>query len=1097
VGGLLKDNGVTPADPFDVGSGRLDLSLASTVGLVFNETGPTMRRPTRIGGDPKTLNQPSVVNYSCVGQCSWTRTVKSVLATSATYTATVSGPAGMNITVTPSTFTIAPGAEQVLTINAEISALPVGAFAFGSVTLETETLNSGGSDFVEIAELGNASGGTWTQRTFDLSAYDGETVCLGFLYEGTFADGWYIDDVVITDTVGTVLTQDFTDTTFPPTDWSAFDYDGASPGWTRSTTFSNSAPASALHSWSGTTGPYQEGWLVTPQVTLGTDSTVTFYERISFPDDYVYHGLMISTGNCEPNPPSVGVSDTNIPVIVKPAAAILPEAVSIETMYRSGSEDVTGLLVGDEITDLTVEVGGLFAAQMVNEELSQDPTNADPYNGDGGTFFITTTVPAGALRLIAEITQSEAPDADLYVGTGDTPSLATEECFSAGGSWTEFCAIDNPTAGTWWMLVQNWQGSSSQPDWVTLAAAIVTDSDEGNMTVDGPATVAPGVEFDVTVNWDEPAMVAGEKWYGFFTLGTDAGNPGNIGAVWVDLLYIGAPAAAIDPTFGNYQPGDMVMTTTLTIDNVGDAPLTWSIVEQAPPTSAAAGTVATLPDAAILAGLTAQSGSVAASTARAPEAEVLWEQVVNGTSGIVSDFFIGSNAGAYSASDFVLTDFATIEYIYTPGFDNSNTLANQPAINWAIYANASGVPAGHPEDGTNMASALWSYSAPVNGTGVDITGNNIALDLLAAGENLNLAPGTYWLTVYPDYNVTGAGGARWNWYQAAQVGAQTQLVSPVVFAVGSWTSLGALGVTFFDTAFRIEGTPGQQCDPGDIPWLSLPETTGTIEGGESEAVPVVFDSTGLADGTYTGQLCITTNDPAEPVHFVDVELTVGEFASLRVAHLAPFAMDPGTAVTVTLNGAPALTNFAYGDSTSYIELVPDTYLVEIFPGSSATPAITATVNLMADMYYSAVAIGDGVNQDLALLALADDNTAPAAGKFHLRLGHLAPFAAGAATADIRLQDGTIVVDDVDFSDVTAFIPLDAGTYDLKITSADGLTTLIDPLPVTFAEGDIVTAFATGEGANQALGVFAWPVDVEGFFLPLFEEYQLFLPIIMK
>ena len=104
---------------------------------------------------------------------------------------------------------------------------------------------------------------------------------------------------------------------------------------------------------------------------------------------------------------------------------------------------------------------------------------------------------------------------------------------------------------------------------------------------------------------------------------------------------------------------------------------------------------------------------------------------------------------------------------------------------------------------------------------------------------------------------------------------------------------------------------------------------------------------------------------------------------------------------------------------------------------------------------------------------------------------------GAATADIRLQDGTIVVDDVDFSDVTAFIPLDAGTYDLKITTPDGATTLIDPLPVTFAEGDIVTAFATGEGVNQALGVFAWPVDVEGFFLPLFEEYELFLPVIFK
>jgi hypothetical protein len=60
--------------------------------------------------------------------------------------------------------------------------------------------------------------------------------------------------------------------------------------------------------------------------------------------------------------------------------------------------------------------------------------------------------------------------------------------------------------------------------------------------------------------------------------------------------------------------------------------------------------------------------------------------------------------------------------------------------------------------------------------------------------------------------------------------------------------------------------------------------------------------------------------------------------------------------------------------------------------------------------------------------------------FHLRLGHLAPFAAGAATADIRLQDGTPVLLDVDFGDVTGFMPLEAGEYDLKITTPGGEVT---------------------------------------------------------
>jgi hypothetical protein len=224
-------------------------------------------------------------------------------------------------------------------------------------------------------------------------------------------------------------------------------------------------------------------------------------------------------------------------------------------------------------------------------------------------------------------------------------------------------------------------------------------------------------------------------------------------------------------------------------------------------------------------------------------------------------------------------------------------------------------------------------------------------------------------------------------------------------------------------------------------------------------------------------------------------------AYLQVAHLAPFAMDPGTAVTITLNGAPALTDFAYGDSTGYIELPAGDYDVEVWPAGSSSPAITGTISLMPNGYYSAIAIGDGMNQDLGLVLLEDDNSAPAAGNFKIRLGHLAPFAAGGATADVRLADGTPVATDVDFGDITGYLELPAGTYDLIITAPGGSPTLINPEPVTFADGDIITAFATGDGSNQDLGVFAWPPDTIGFFLPLGEitppGTTLYLPIIIR
>ena len=272
-----------------------------------------------------------------------------------------------------------------------------------------------------------------------------------------------------------------------------------------------------------------------------------------------------------------------------------------------------------------------------------------------------------------------------------------------------------------------------------------------------------------------------------------------------------------------------------------------------------------------------------------------------------------------------------------------------------------------------------------------------------------------------------------------------------------------------------------------IDWYLLDETWSTwLLDPFDEPVSLVFEINDLDGYVYSDIAGIMLVDyfgkpGAGQSYFWPLEVTE-IYAYLQVAHLAPFAEDAG--VTITLNGAPALTDFGYGDSTEYIPLFAGEYDVEVIPTGGTEAAISGTIELLGDTYYTALAVGDGVNQALGLILLEDDLTPPEAGKFHLRLGHLAPFASVAATADIRLQDGTPVLLDVDFSDVTEFIPLDAGEYDLTITTPGGGTVLIDPVPVIFAEGDIVSAFATGEGVNQPLGVFALPAGELGFFLPL-------------
>ncbi|TVQ33536.1 MAG: choice-of-anchor D domain-containing protein [Wenzhouxiangella sp.] len=303
---------------------------------------------------------------------------------------------------------------------------------------------------------------------------------------------------------------------------------------------------------------------------------------------------------------------------------------------------------------------------------------------------------------------------------------------------------------------------------------------------------------------------------------------------------------------------------------------------------------------------------------------------------------------------------------------------------------------------------------------------------------------------------------------------------------GAWT--GDLNVLVFN-AIRMLAGP-QEGDPVD--WLSITPTSGTVPADGTAELTLVFDAgeRALAAGTYRANIRVEIDEGLDETFTVTVPATlqVGE-ANVQIAHLAPFAGGRAdTAVDIVVNGETVLTDVRYGDSTGYLALPPGPALIEVFPVGSPDPAMTASADLAPGVFYTVLAIGDGDNQDLQLKLIEDDLTPPATGTFHLRLGHVAPFASGSATADVRLRDGSpecpAVLENVDFGDVSGFIALPPGEYDLIITSPGGCNVLIDPAPVSFAEGDIASAFATGDGVNQPLGAFALVPGQTGDFLPL-------------
>lgn len=148
--GVRDENGA-PADPLESGAGRLDLAAAGRVGLTMHETYANMLAANpATGGVPRNLNVPYLVNRQCNLACSWTRTVTNVADTATTYSASVAVPAGMVATVTPSSFSLAPGESRELTVDVDVRGSSGGAWAFADLRITTGGSHAGGTPIAGV-----------------------------------------------------------------------------------------------------------------------------------------------------------------------------------------------------------------------------------------------------------------------------------------------------------------------------------------------------------------------------------------------------------------------------------------------------------------------------------------------------------------------------------------------------------------------------------------------------------------------------------------------------------------------------------------------------------------------------------------------------------------------------------------------------------------------------------------------------------------------------------------------------------------------------------------------------------------------------------
>jgi PKD repeat protein len=329
----------------------------------------------------------------------------------------------------------------------------------------------------------------------------------------------------------------------------------------------------------------------------------------------------------------------------------------------------------------------------------------------------------------------------------------------------------------------------------------------------------------------------------------------------------------------------------LTICNNGTAPLDWFMYEITP--TMATGTQA-----------------------------VLWDQPWDQPGAAFSNRYNIPPYGIYTADDFANFDPWYIETIYVPGAYYGPSLMLAQSLHFCIYPDDDGAPGGQPGQG----GEYWCWSGSPADPAISLSGemgNEITLDLITTvGGPLNLPPGIWWLSFFPQFQNENGGTFYWGSHSEA-IGEYSQFIDP--------TNHWGLGYTDWTPWYYMDGGPsraftisGSIAYP-DVSWVYESEMDGSLLPGECTVVDVTFDSTGLPPGDYFADLHIVSNDPYEPEVIVSTSLHVIEPAEIQDVTYS--ISDLQVDFDLTATGEPPLTYaWDFGDdSTSDLEDPTHTY----------------------------------------------------------------------------------------------------------------------------------------------------------------------------
>jgi hypothetical protein len=369
----------------------------------------------------------------------------------------------------------------------------------------------------------------------------------------------------------------------------------------------------------------------------------------------------------------------------------------------------------------------------------------------------------------------------------------------------------------------------------TVTASVGTPSG----TIAPPTqTVAHGATTTFTLTPDSGYEIANVT--GTCPAGSFAGNVYTTGAITADctvianfrLIPVADPNCDVDPlSLSSTQAIGATTTQMVTVSNTGGGTLSWSIAEEPaaifmPPTPAAAD----------------------ARRAPATVGQSVPRRIVRPEAVLFNEGFEGG-------------------VVPPTGW----TLQVQAPTTWEISTTTphSGTYDAHVEyDPDLISQSEWLLSP-------EITLTSGILSFWSYGS-IHWCRDTYddcdlevWLVVGPtagdgDDIYVGLADPSWpaSWTWAQSTFDLTPLLPGGAVRVGfRYVGLDGAEIAIDDVVLDGETGPVICANPADVPWLSEVPTSGTTAAGGTTPVTVTFDSTGLTVGSYTANLCVTSNDP--------------------------------------------------------------------------------------------------------------------------------------------------------------------------------------------------------------------------------------------